>query len=87
MKTFTVKSIRFRIHGKPSVNMFTGTLPELIQTFSYSLECGASYSRERDNKKILLQSKSIKSLISNLNKASQNTTNGAFGPYYELGVE
>jgi len=59
-----------------------GTLVELIDTFSYTLECGKSW--EKGRKKINTQPKSIKSLVDNLNKAVQNSAaNGHSGTHYE----
>lgn len=64
---------------------FSGTLSELIECFSYTLECGASYQYERGNKKINRNPKSIKSLISNLNNASNNAAaNGYSGVDYTV---
>jgi hypothetical protein len=65
------KVTKFRGHG--SNTEFTGTLPELIKTFSYTLETGASYAHEKGNKKINREPKGIKSLITNLNNAVQNS--------------
>jgi hypothetical protein len=50
--------------GNDDTREITGTLAYLIQYFSYTLEVGASY-----NHKINRQPKTIKSFISNLEKA------------------
>lgn len=50
--------------GNGDTREITGTLAYLIQYFSYTLEVGASY-----NPKINRQPKTIKSFISNLEKA------------------
>lgn len=61
----------------------TGTLKELIKCFSYTLDCGRSYQHEKGNKKINIEPKNIKSLISNLNNAVNNSAaNGYSGKYY-----
>lgn len=61
------------------------TLPNLIKYFSYTLECGASYSHEKGNKKINREPKSIKSLITNLNNAKSNSAaNGSASKHYSL---
>ena len=61
------------------------TLEELIEYFSYTLECGASYQHERGNKKINRNPKTIKSLITNINNAESNTAaNGYSSTYYYL---
>lgn len=58
MKTYSIKV------EKKRERIVTGTLEELIQQFSYTLEIGASY-----NSKINRNPKTIKSFISNLQKA------------------
>lgn len=82
-KVFTVKVTRLGF-SRTSEYTYTGTLAELIKTFSYTLECGKSWEHERGNKKVNTNPKSISSLISNLNKAASNT--GAHYPtaHYEL---
>lgn len=72
-KKFTVRSTR-RNHGREdSKTDFEGTIPELIKTFSYTLECGKSWESEKGNYKINRNPKGIKSLVSNLNKATTNS--------------
>ena len=62
-------------------------LEELIEYFSYTLECGASYQHERGNKRIDCNPKTIKSLIKNLNNAESNTAaNGYSSTYYREAV-
>lgn len=58
-----------------------GTLPELIQAYSYTLECGASWQHEKGNKKINKQPKSIKSLITNLYNAANNSAANGYSGY------
>ena len=53
----------------------TGTLEYLINYFRYTLECGNSYK-----KKISLTPKTIKSLVSNLNKSVVETQRGSYDP-------
>ena len=50
----------------------SGTLAELIEYYSYTLETGKSYEHERGNRKINLNPKSIVSLVQNLNNAKSN---------------
>jgi len=79
-KTYTIKLTR-----GTSETTETGTLPELIEYFSYMLECGKCYDHERGNKKIDLVPKTIKSLVTNLNNAAKNAAvNGNSDRYYEL---
>jgi hypothetical protein len=63
----------------------TGTVEELIKCFSYTLECGASYQHEKGNSKINRNPKTIKSLITNLNNAVNNSAaNGYSNKSYTL---
>lgn len=62
-----------------------GTLIELIKAYSYTLECGASWENERDNKKINRNPKTIKSLLINLNNAVNNSaSNGYAGKSFNV---
>lgn len=75
-KTYTIIKTR---RGKETST--TGTLAELIQHFSYSLECGNSYSS-----KIPTNPKTIKSLITALNNSADVRQRGSYSPtFYELG--
>ena len=60
MKTYTV----IKSHTRRGDKEVSGTLEELISYFSYTLEIGHSYKRS-----INRNPKTIKSFISNLNKA------------------
>jgi hypothetical protein len=65
-----------------------GTLETLISAYSYTLECGASYQHERGNSKINQNPKTIGALITNLNKAANNSAaNGYSGKSYSLVTE
>jgi hypothetical protein len=83
-KTFSIKKTRYsRNPSTPLV--LTGTLGELIKKCAYTLECGASYSYEKGRSKINCQPKTIKSLITNLNNAVNNSAaNGYAGVTYTL---
>jgi len=82
MKNFTVIKTR---RGRQSVT--TGTIPELIEYFRYTLECGKSWEHERGNKKINMNPRGIKSLVTNLNNADNNSAaNGCGMNYYEVGM-
>ena len=64
---------------------FEGTLVQLIECFSYTLECGACYQHEKGRKKINKQPKTIKSLITNLYNAGNNSAaNGYAGESYDF---
>ncbi len=61
----------------------SGTIEELVKSYSYTLDCGASYQHEKGNKKINRNPKTIASLVSNLNNAVNNSAaNGHSGTYY-----
>lgn len=81
MKTVTIMK-----HRRGNVTPVTGTIPELIEYFRYTLECGKSWEHEKGNKKINMNPKSGKSLVTNLNNAENNSArNGCGSNYYTLG--
>jgi hypothetical protein len=59
----------------------TGTLAQLINAYSYTLEKGQSWERERGNKKINRNPKSIDSLVSNLYNAENNAAANGYSGY------
>ena len=62
-----------------------GTLEDLIDVYSYTLQKGADYQDERGNKKIDTKPKNIKALITNLNNAVKNAAaNGNSSVTYSL---
>lgn len=81
-KQYTIRVTRDRT-GR--AHDHTGTLEELIQAFSYTLEKGKSWEWERGRHKINLAPKTARSLVNNLQNASDNATvNGYSGVCYEL---
>lgn len=58
------------------------TLEEAVEYYGYTLECGYSWQHEKGNKKINVHPKTIGSLITNLNNASNNSANTGCGDYY-----
>ena len=58
------------------------TVAEAVEYYGYTLECGASWQHERGNKKINRSPKTIASLITNLNNASNNSARNGCGDYY-----
>lgn len=58
------------------------TVAEAVEYYGYTLECGASWQHEKGNKKINRNPTTIKSLITNLNNASNNTARNGCGDYY-----
>lgn len=81
-KTYTITATR---HRTGSGITLSGTVAELVQSCSYTLEVGASWEREKGNKKINRNPKTIKSLISNLNNAKSNAAaNGCSDTFYSV---
>jgi hypothetical protein len=61
-----------------------GTLSELVRAYSYTLECGRSWEHEKGNKKINTNPKTIKSFVTNLTNAVNNTAaNGYAGKSFD----
>lgn len=61
------------------------TLKELISKFSYTLKIGQSWEHEKGNKKININPKGIKSLMTALNNSKSNAVaNGNSDTYYFL---
>ena len=58
------------------------TLAEAVEYYSYTLECGASWQHEKGNKKINRHPTTIRSLITNLNNASNNSARNGCGDHY-----
>ena len=79
-KIYKIKCIR-----NDRISFSEGLLEKLIKDYSYTLEVGQSWEHERGNNKINRNPKTIKSLITNLNNAKNNSAaNGYSGTYYEL---
>ena len=74
MKTYTIN-----VHHRGNCRQTSGTLAELIEYFGYTLECGHSW-----NRKLQLQPKTIKSLVSTLNKCISETCRHYDPDWYEL---
>ena len=58
------------------------TVEEAVEYYGYTLECGASYEHEKGNKRINRNPKTIASLITNLNNASNNSARNGCGDHY-----
>lgn len=83
-KTFTIRYTRGSYSGLRQKEI-SGTLEELTEYFGYTLLKGKSWEHERGNKKINTNPKTIRSLVTNLNNASNNAAlNGYSGEYYEV---
>jgi hypothetical protein len=69
-------------HHKGRENEVRGTILELREYFSYTLECGHSW-----NSKIPLEPKTIKSLVKALNDSKEETQGSCFEQdYFEIGA-
>jgi len=75
MKTFTIEKTKYGMSGTRTYTQ-TGTIAELVQAYSYTLEVGQSWAHEAGNKKVNMNPKSIKTLVKALNTAGDNTGNG-----------
>lgn len=76
---YTIKKIRSGMNGTRET-LFTGTLDHLkTNVFGYTLECGASW-----NHKINQNPKTIKSLITMVNKSYNETEGGFTRSYIQL---
>lgn len=86
MKTYTIRYSYIGGHDERRYTReTTDTLPNLIQYFSYTLECGKAYEWERGNKRINTAPKTARSLVTNLNNAESNRArNGCASTSYEL---
>lgn len=78
-KIFKLAKVNSR-NGKTT--QIDGTLEELIERFSYTLEVGESWQHEKGNKKINRNPRGIKSLINNINNAVDNSACNGCGSYY-----
>lgn len=85
-KVYTIKETHYPLWGdRVREHQYTGTLEELIQMFSYTLEVGESWQHERGNKRINRKPGTIKSLCTNLENARNNAArNGYSGYSYEV---
>ena len=59
-----------------------GSKSELIVSFKYTLDCGASWQHEKGRKKINRNPKTLASLITNLNNAKNNSAANGYSPEY-----
>jgi len=87
IKIHTIKKVTTsRISNSPDREYTQeGTLAELIEYYSYTLETGRSYGHERGNKKINVKPKTIGTLITNLNNAVNNVASDGYSmTTYEL---
>lgn len=82
-KTYFITCNRFKFNGNSTTTVYKGTIDEFINNvFGYTLEVGNSW-----NKKVNRYPKTIKSLISNLNKAAEASCRFYQDRFYELSTE
>ena len=79
MKRYRITDHYVPMYGRDREYTQEGTLEELIQAYSYTLEVGKSYENERGNKKINTNPKTIQQLCDNLEKAKNNAARNGYG--------
>lgn len=81
-KVYTIKHTRMTTGTERTQ---TGTLAELIDAYGYTLECGKAYEHERGNAKINMSPRTVGALVTNLNRAVNNSSRiGSANGFYEL---
>lgn len=83
-KTYKIEELRVSLYRDNTTKIYEGTLDELREMFSYTLETGRSWQHERGNKKINLHPASIRSLVTNLNNAVSNSCSHYTDRFYTL---
>ena len=58
------------------------TVAEAVEYYGYTLEVGASWAHEKGNRRVNRNPKTIASLLTNLNNASNNAARNGCGDYY-----
>jgi hypothetical protein len=59
------------VHRRGNEKDVSGTIPELIEYFGYTLEVGQSWQHEKGNKTINRNPETIEELVKNLNNAKK----------------
>lgn len=81
-KIYTIKETHYPLYGdRIREHVWTGTLEELTSIFSYTLEVGQCWERERGNRKINRHPKTIQSLCRNLENARDNAARNGYSGY------
>ena len=82
-KTYVIRNTRSRTGNSTLTRPMT--IAEAVEYYGYTLRVGASWEREKGNKKINCNPKTIASLITNLNNAVDNAAaNGYAGETYAV---
>lgn len=81
-KVYTIKETHYPLYGdRVREHVWTGTIEELTDIFSYTLEVGQSWERERGNRKINRHPKTVQSLCRNLENARDNAARNGYSGY------
>lgn len=84
MKKQTIKLIALIKTRHDRRTLWVGTLAQMTDAFSYTLECGNSWNHKI---KTAREIKTLKSLVSNLNKSVDETQGGCFDrDFYEEAI-
>lgn len=84
MKKQTIKLIALIKTHRDRRTLWVGTLAQMTDAFSYTLECGNSWNHKI---KTAREIKTLKSLVSNLNKSVDETQGGCFDrDFYEEAI-
>lgn len=85
MKKQTIKLIALIKTHRGRRTFWVGTLAQMTDAFSYTLECGNS---RNERIKTASEIKTLKSLVSNLNKSVKETQGGCFDrDFYEEAMD
>ena len=84
MKKQNIKLIALIKTHRSCRTLWVGTLEQMTDAFSYTLECGNSYN---DKIKTAREIKTLKSLVSNLNKSVKETQGSCYNrDFYEEAI-
>ena len=84
-KVYRLIHTHYPLHGDKRTYTLEGSLRELIDACSYTLEVGESWQHEKGNKKINRNPKNMKALCTNLENAKNNAArNGYSGDSYDF---
>jgi hypothetical protein len=81
-KVYTIRETRSSLYGdRVREKLWMGTIEQLTEWFSYTLEVGESWQHERGNKRINRHPKTIESLCRNLENAQNNAARNGYSGY------
>lgn len=79
MKTKAIKLAAIVKYHRGRETLWVGTIAQLSDAFGYTLECGHSWNHRIKRESEI---KTVKSLVSNLNKSYRETMGGCYDPDY-----